>query len=105
MAVRPMIEVEVVFAGVETQQLQHLSLPAGSTAADAIAAAGLLHAWQPDAETRAPLGRFGRLIAADTVLMAGDRVEILRPLLADPKDQRHQRVKAARRARRRATSG
>lgn len=100
---RPLINVEVVFASPELQQLQAVRIAEGSTAEAAIDAAGMNDLWQSASGAPLPLARFGRLISADQLLGEGDRVEILRPLLADPKDQRHQRVRAAKRARRRAS--
>lgn len=97
----PWFDVEVAFALPEAQQLLSVSVPEGCTAAEAIALVGLISVWQGEAGQALPLARFGRLITPDTVLEAGDRVEILRPLHADPKDQRRQRARAASRARRR----
>ena len=58
-----------------------LELPMGATLADALAAAG----WS-DAEGISGYAIFGVNAALDTVLRDGDRVELLRPLLADPKE-------------------
>lgn len=92
------LEVEVVYALPQRQQLLTLRVPPGCTAAEAIAASGLVdlpvQPWM--------LACFGRRIAADTPLREGDRVEVLRSLDADPKDQRRQRVRLAARARRRS---
>lgn len=96
-----LISVEVVFASPELQQLKAVRIAEGCTAAAAIEAAGMSSLWQGASGDCLPLARFGRLISSVQVLDEGDRVEILRPLLADPKDQRHQRVRAAKRARRR----
>lgn len=94
----PQLEVEVVYAQPERQQLLRLRVLPGCTAAEAVAASGLLDLpakpWM--------LACFGRRIAEDTQLRESDRVEVLRPLTADPKDQRHQRVRLAARARRRS---
>lgn len=87
------IEVEVVFALPGVQQLLRIKVPEGCTAAEAVAHAGLMQQWRGQQDEPLPLARFGRLIAPETVLMTGDRVEILRPLVADPKDQRRQRVR------------
>ena len=46
----------------------------------------------PDADLNAPLGIFGRQVKDDTVLQNGDRVELYRPLKADPKEARRRRV-------------
>lgn len=98
----PLINVEVVFASPEQQLLKAVRVADGCTAAAAIEAAGMHSLWQSASGQQLPLARFGRLISGAQALGEGDRVEILRPLLADPKDQRHQRVRAAKRARRRA---
>lgn len=62
-----------------------LRLPAGSTLADALRAAG----WATPASR---CGIWGRERALDTPLTDGDRVEIYRELLIDPKDARRQRA-------------
>lgn len=98
---QPLINVEVVFASPEQQQLKAVRVAEGCTAAAAIETAGMRSLWQSASGELLPLARFGRLISSEQVLGEGDRVEILRPLLTDPKDQRHQRVRAAKRARRR----
>jgi putative ubiquitin-RnfH superfamily antitoxin RatB of RatAB toxin-antitoxin module len=67
-------------------------LPAGSTVEDAASASGL--AWD---EGR--LGIYGKAVPPGTILRDGDRVEIYRPLVADPKELRRSRA-AARRAKR-----
>ena len=90
------IRVEVVYALPERQWTVALELPAGATVRDALCApqvSGLL----PESERLgAPLGIWGRAVALDRRLRDHDRVEIYRPLRADPKAARRQR--AARRA-------
>jgi len=82
------IRVEVVYARREGTDVVTVQLPAGATVRDAVAAAGIA------ADSRA-LGIFGKRVRADSPLADGDRVEIYRPLLLDPKERRRQR--AARR--------
>lgn len=89
------ITVEVVLARPERQTLRRLLLPAGSTVQDALAASGLVEELQKPESRR--VGIYARAVAAGTVLREGDRVEIYRPLRADPKDLRRARV-AKRRA-------
>ena len=60
--------------------------------------------WCANPDEPLPLARFGRLVTPETVLADGDRIEILRPLLADPKDQRRQRVRDKVKATARARS-
>ncbi len=88
-----MIEVEVVYALPQRQELVKLSLPEGATAREAVEASGLLQRY-PDIEpdSRNKLGVFAKLVKADTVLRDRDRVEIYRPLIADPKAVRKKRA-------------
>lgn len=94
-----MIRVEVAYALPERQELRRLELPRGTTAREAVRASGMAARFPGlDPET-AELGIFGRPVASDTVLTDGDRVEIYRPLLADPRIARRRR--AAHRSRHR----
>lgn len=83
-----MLRVEVVRAWPKRLELRTLELEEGATVRAALAAAGL----------QAPHGAgiYGRRVPLDTTLADGDRVEILRPLSADPKEAR--RLRARRRA-------
>ena len=94
------IRIEVVYALPDHQALVSLQMPAGSTAGMAIAASGLPARFPELAGALPPLAVFGRPAVAATVLAEGDRVELLRPLMADPKERRRVRVQAVRRRRR-----
>ncbi len=84
------IAVTVAYALPEEQSVIALELPAGSSAVDAVNRSGLLERY-PDIGTRPlELAIFGRLIQAGALLKTGDRVEILRPLVRDPKETRRQ---------------
>ena len=83
------VTVDVVLARPERQILRSVQLPAGSTVEDALAASGLAGEARPG-----HVGIYGRVVPAKTVVHDGDRVEIYRPLRADPKDLR--RMRAAR---------
>ncbi|MDK9725280.1 MAG: RnfH family protein [Sterolibacteriaceae bacterium MAG5] len=86
------IQVEVVYAKAERQELVRLKLPQGSTIQQAVEASGLL-ARCPEIElAKAKVGIFGKLARLDTALRDKDRVEIYRPLIADPKEVRKQRA-------------
>ena len=87
------IEVEVLYARPEIQKIVRLTLPEGSTAESAIAASGLLTRFpEIDFSQGFKLGIYAKIIKADTVLRHRDRVEIYRPLIADPKAVRRQRA-------------
>jgi hypothetical protein len=86
------INIEVVLAMPEQQELVTVVLEAGSTLADAITRSGILDrfdGFEPDPKQ---VGIFGQRVAIDQVLADGDRVEIYRPLIADPKEVRRQRA-------------
>jgi len=86
------IHVEVVYALAERQDVIGISLPAGSTVGQAIEASGLL-AKHPEIDlAKNKLGIYAKLAKVDTALRDRDRVEIYRPLIADPKEVRKQRA-------------
>jgi len=86
------IHVEVVLAMPERQELMTLEVPAGSTLADAIARSGLAEMFEGFELDLTKVGIFGQKTSPDQVLHDGDRVEIYRPLSADPKEVRRQRA-------------
>lgn len=86
------VDVQVVFALPQRQEIVALELPTGTTAAQAVEASGLLQRYPDLSLARNKLGIFGKLAKGDTVLRQGDRVEIYRPLIADPKEVRRQRA-------------
>ena len=79
-----MIRVEVVCARREGADTVTVQLPAGATVRDALAAAGFVR--------HRDVGVYGKRVRADAPLADGDRVEIYRPLLLDPKERRRQRA-------------
>ncbi|HIF81793.1 MAG TPA: RnfH family protein [Gammaproteobacteria bacterium] len=88
-----LLEVEVVYARPEEQVLIQVSVPAGSTARDAIVRSNILSETSGlDVETLA-VGIFARRVTLDYILKAGDRVEIYRPLTMSPVEARRWRAK------------
>ena len=86
------VAVEVAYARPDQQAIIALSVAPGTTAAEAVEQSGILREF-PDIEfPGCKMGIFGKAVRADTVLQAGDRVEIYRPLIADPKEVRRQRA-------------
>jgi hypothetical protein len=86
------LQVDVVYALPERQEVVAVSLPAGSTVSQAIDASGLLTRHPEIDLAKNKLGVYAKLAKADTVLRDRDRVEIYRPLIADPKQVRKQRA-------------
>ncbi|WP_028536138.1 RnfH family protein [Paludibacterium yongneupense] len=90
------LTVEVAYACPEWQQIVVLEVEVGTSALEAVQLSGLL-ARAGDIDAAAPkLGIFGKAVAGDTVLREGDRVELYRPLLADPKEVRRRRAAQGR---------
>ena len=89
------IRVEVVYALRDAQTLIELEVEAGTTALEAIRRSGVLERHPEISAVRGRVGVFGKRVELDAPLRDGDRVELYRPLLADPKEKRRQR--AARR--------
>ncbi len=87
-----MINVEVVYALAHEQLLMRLKVEQGATVADAIKRSGVLDKHPEIDLAKNKLGIFGKLSKADAVLRDRDRVEIYRPLIADPKEVRRQRA-------------
>jgi len=86
------INVEVVLAMPERQELIALEVISGSTLADAIAQSGVIEMFEGFELDATKIGIFGLKASQDQVLREGDRVEIYRPLIADPKESRRQRA-------------
>lgn len=88
-----LIDVEVSYALPQRCELIRLSLPAGSTVAQAIDASGLRERYPDlDVDGRNKVGIFAKLTKLDALLRDRDRVEIYRPLIADPKAVRKKRA-------------
>ncbi|MDM8547774.1 RnfH family protein [Candidatus Venteria ishoeyi] len=86
------MQVEVAYALPERQIILSLQLPQGSTLTQAVTASGLLQRF-PDIDlATVKLGIFGKIKQAGEVLRDKDRVEIYRPLIADPKEVRRKRA-------------
>jgi len=92
------INVEVAYALPEKQVIRALNVDAGTTIGAAIVLSGIMMDF-PELDNElehAKVGIFGKIAAVTTVLSDGDRVEIYRPLIADPKEVRRQRAAAGK---------
>jgi hypothetical protein len=87
------IKVSVVWATPTVQDVVPVELPVGATVAAAVAASGLISRHAIDLDPMR-FGIHGRPVLPDAVLAEGDRVEICRPLTADPKEARRARALA-----------
>ncbi|HYN54212.1 MAG TPA: RnfH family protein [Methylotenera sp.] len=90
------IIVEVAYALTDQQLIIPIKVNVGITAEQAIKASGILGKF-PDIDLSInKIGIFGKLTKLDTPLRHLDRVEIYRPLIADPKEVRRQRAAAGK---------
>lgn len=99
-----LLSVELAYARPERQWSLRLDVPAGSTLLEVVQRSGLLRDCPELCGTDGGLdlqhhrlGVFGRLREAGSEVQGGDRVEIYRPLLADPKEVRRERAARERR--------
>ena len=84
--------VEVVYALADRQVIVALDVPVDAGIADVIAQSGLLEQFPEIDLGKNKVGVFGKLGKLTETLYAGDRVEIYRPLIADPKEVRKKRA-------------
>ncbi|MDO4777141.1 MAG: RnfH family protein [Cardiobacteriaceae bacterium] len=87
------IRVEVAYGHAGAQRIIALTVYPGTTAKQAVERSGMVRFF-PEIDMNAlDLGIFSQGCTPDTVLRDGDRVEIYRPLLCDPKEMRRQRAR------------
>lgn len=93
-----MVEFEVVYAAEDRQVLLAVTVPAGTQLRAAVQASGIAVQFPELDLADCPLGIFGKVVTDADVraVQDGDRIEIYRPLLADPKEVR--RLRAAKAA-------
>lgn len=85
------MKVFLIYALPDRQIVRELKLPEGATVAAALRGSGLLEEFPAIDPANTPLGIYGRIVSGDAVLQPGDRLEIYRPLLVEPKTARRQR--------------
>ena len=92
MAENSKILVEVAYAKRDEQVIIPLEVEAGTTLEQAIKLSGVLEQYPEIDLAQNKIGIFGKIAKADTELREKDRVEIYRPLIADPKESRRKRA-------------
>ncbi len=86
------IHVEVSYALADKQAILALYVPEGTTALEAAQQSGITQKFEDIDLENAKLGIFAKVVSPKQVLREGDRVEIYRPLIADPKEVRKARA-------------
>jgi Uncharacterized protein conserved in bacteria len=84
--------VEVTYALEKKQTLLELEVSEGTTLKQAVELSGIIDTYPQIDLTKDKTGIFGKIAKLDTVLREKDRVEIYRPLIADPKQVRKERA-------------
>ena len=87
-----MLNVEVAYARPDTQVIIPLQVSRGTTLIEAIQQSGILEQFREIKLDENRFGIFSKIAKPDTVLQDKDRVEIYRPLIADPKESRRRRA-------------
>ena len=87
------ILVEVAYARVDVQRILSVELEAGSTVETAIKTSGILNIFPEIDLQKQKIGIFGKLCQLSDVVHDGDRIEIYRPLIIDPKEARRAKAK------------
>ena len=87
-----MLEIEIVYGLADRQVLKNMTVAEGTTVREAALQSGLEVEFPELDLQQAPLGIFGKAVKDETVLCDGDRSEVYRPLLIDPKEARRKRA-------------
>ncbi len=87
-----LIEVQVAYARPDVQVVRAISVPAGTRARAVLMLSGLAAQFAEIDLDHCPLGIFGREISGERELQAGDRLEVYRPLIRDPRTARWEAV-------------
>ena len=95
-----LIRVEVAYARPDEQVIIPVEVPEGTTLEQAIVQSRIQERFPEIQLNTAKVGVFGKLGKLSATVRAGDRVEIYRPLLADPKEVRKRRAAEGKRMRR-----
>jgi putative ubiquitin-RnfH superfamily antitoxin RatB of RatAB toxin-antitoxin module len=88
-----MITVEVAYAKPDEQKILVVKVPEGATIEQAIHASGILTFFPEINLEKQKVGVFSKSCLLSDVVYEGERIEIYRPLLIDPKDARRKRVR------------
>ena len=95
------MKIQVVYAKPDQQSIVELDVPDGTTVFEAAVQSGLANQFPDIDPDTIPMGIFGVRVktATTTILHPGDRVELYRSLLVDPKESRRTRAESQKRDR------
>lgn len=86
------INIEVVYGLPHEQTLLKVQVPSGTSLGEGVKLSGIMDKYPEIDLDKGKFGIFGKLSKTDTELREQDRIEIYRPLLADPKEVRKRRA-------------
>ncbi|MBK1708821.1 MULTISPECIES: RnfH family protein [Marichromatium] len=89
------LQVSVAYVGEQGQMLRAIEVARGTRLEEALHQSGVLERFPEIDLARNKVGVFGKLAKLDQALEDGDRIEIYRPLIADPKAARKRRAAGA----------
>ena len=84
--------IEIAYATPELQKIIECDFDLGVSPRDAVRQSGIRQYFADIDPDSCKLGVFGKSISEDYDLVDGDRIEIYRPLIADPREVRRQRA-------------
>ena len=87
-----MLEIEIVYGLADRQVLKSMTVVEGTTVREAALKSGLEVEFPELDLQQAPLGIFGKVVKDETMLRDGDRIEVYRPVLIDPKEASRKRA-------------
>jgi len=87
-----LVQVYVCYAHAQREWIRPMQVKPGTTIGEAIEQSGVLQDFPEINLTTQPVGIYAKKKTLDTVLRERDRIEIYRPLVADPKDSRRKRA-------------
>lgn len=87
-----LLHIQICYAEPDYQLLRDLDVAVGTTLQEALLQSGILREVSAIDLTACKVGIFGKVKAPETVLRQFDRIEIYRPLIADPKESRRTRA-------------
>jgi len=93
-----LINIEVVYGLPHKQVLLSLTVPKGTNMLDSIKLSGIVKHFPEIIPEQAVIGIFSKPCKLDDIIQQGDRIEIYRPLTADPKEMRKLRAEKAKQA-------
>ncbi|ALU41496.1 MULTISPECIES: RnfH family protein [Pseudoalteromonas] len=91
-----MIQVEVVFALPDKATTLSVDVAEGTSVEQVVLQSGILERCPEIDPTNLSLGVWNRTVKLNHVVRAGDRIEVYRPLIADPKEARRRRAEKAK---------